>query len=184
MDVTIDLFWTEYTASDNQNGPFGADEFIWKSKEICDGNSYLWHQKYSIPCTNILAFVSYRVTSKVVGIGTTDYSWGDVKTIKPGKISAISSYVSKKQSIVYTYACIESARIKHYNSDKNINDHYSSHNWNEDDDSFYWQLEKWGLGKLFWDEPEPVTKESRYYIEDRGKSIRREHDQRSHSPFL
>ena len=34
-------------------------------------------------------------------------SWGDVKTIKSGKISAISSDVSEKQIIVYTYTCIE-----------------------------------------------------------------------------
>ena len=77
-----------------------------------DGNSHLWHQKYSPPFTKVLDFVACRVTSKVLGIGAAERSWGDVKTIKSGKRSAISSDVSEKQSIVYTSACIESAGIE------------------------------------------------------------------------
>ena len=59
-------------------------------------------------------FVASRVTSMVLGIDTAESSLGDVKTIKYGKISAISSDVSDKQSIVYTSSCIESARIEKY----------------------------------------------------------------------
>ena len=62
----------------------------------------MWHQKYSLPLTKILGFVACRVTSKVLVIGAAERSWGDVKTIKYGKRSAISSDVSEKQSIVYT----------------------------------------------------------------------------------
>ena len=46
MSVTLDLFWTHYTAFDNKVGSYDADEFIWRSKDIIDGNSHLWHQKY------------------------------------------------------------------------------------------------------------------------------------------
>ena len=87
-------------------GSFDADEFIWKSKYIRDYNSHLWHQKYSLPFIKVLGFVAFRVTSKVLGICASDRSWFDVKTIKYGKISAIRSGVSEKQSIVYTSACI------------------------------------------------------------------------------
>ena len=118
MDVTVDLFWTEYNAFDNKIGSYDADEFIWKSKDISDGNSHLWHQKYSLPFAKVLGFVACRVTSKVLGIVASERSWGDVKTIKSGKRSAISSDVSEKHSIVYTYACIESSRIEQYHSDK------------------------------------------------------------------
>ena len=52
-----------------------------------------------------------RVTSKAIGIGAAEISWGDVNTIKYGKISAIRSDVSDKQSIIYAYACIGSAII-------------------------------------------------------------------------
>ena len=108
MAVTQEIFWTEYTEFDNKIGSFDADEFIWKTKDIRYGNSHLWHQKYSLPCTKVLGFVACTVTSKVLGIGASERSWGDVNIIKSGKISAISSDVSEKQSIVYTYACNES----------------------------------------------------------------------------
>ena len=103
-------------------------KITWKNKDIRYVNSRLWHQKYSIPCTKVLSFVACRVTSKVLGIGAEERSWDDVKTIKSEKRSAISSDVTEKQSIVYKYACIESAIIKQYFSDKQINDNCSSHN--------------------------------------------------------
>ena len=120
MVVTPDIFWTKYTEFDNKIGSFDADEFIWKSKYIRDGNIHLWYQKYPLPCIKVLGFVAYRVTSKVLGIGTAERYWGDVKTIKYGKRYAIRIDVSEKQSIVYTYACIESARIEQYHSEKKL----------------------------------------------------------------
>ena len=107
MVFTQELFWTEYTLFDNNDGSFNGGEFIWKIKVIRDGNSHLWHQKYSLPCTKVLGFVACRVTSNVLGIGTAEKYWGDAKIIKSSKISSISSDVSEKQSILYTSACIE-----------------------------------------------------------------------------
>ena len=49
MDFTQYLFWSEYTLFGNKNGLIDGDGFIWKSKEIRDGNSHLWYQKYSLP---------------------------------------------------------------------------------------------------------------------------------------
>ena len=127
MYVTLDLFWTEYTAFDNKIGSYDADEFIWKIKDISDGNSHLWHQKYSLPFTKFLGFVSCRVTSKVLGIGASESSWGDIKTTKSGKRYAISSDVSEKQIIIYTSACIESSRIEQYHPHKQLYENCSSH---------------------------------------------------------
>ena len=87
--------------------------------------------------SRFLVFVACRFTSNVLGIGAAEHSWGDVKTIKSRKRSAISSDVSEKQIIVYTSACIESAIIEKYHSDKQLNENCSSHTWNEDDDAFY-----------------------------------------------
>ena len=131
MNVTLDVFWTEYSAFDNKVGSYDADEFIWKSKDISDGNRHLWHQKYSLPFTKVLGFFACRFTSKVLGIGAAEQSWGDVKTIKYGKRSAISSDVSEKHSIVYTSACIESTKLEQYQSDKQLYDNTSSYTWNE-----------------------------------------------------
>ena len=68
MAVAQDISWNEYTDFDNKIGSFDADEFIWKSKDIRDGISHLWHKKYSLPCTKVFGFVSFRFTSKVLGI--------------------------------------------------------------------------------------------------------------------
>ena len=141
MSVTQDIFWTEYTDFDNKIGSFNSDEFIWKSKYIKDCNIHLWHQKYSLPCTKVLDFVACRVPSKVIGIGAAEFSWGDVKTIKSGKRSAISSDVLDKQIIFYTSACIETANLEQYHSYKQLSYNCSSYAWNEEDDAFYHQLE-------------------------------------------
>ena len=91
-DVTKELLWTGYNLFDNNNGSFDDDEFIGKSKDIRDGNSHLWHQKYSPTCTKDLGFVAHIVTSKVLSMGAAERSWGDV-TIKSVKRSSIRSYL-------------------------------------------------------------------------------------------
>ena len=166
MAVTLVLFWTEYTAFDNMIGSFYADKFICKSKDIRDGNIHLWHQKYSLPFTNVLGFVTCRVTSKVLGIGAAERSCGDVNTIKSGKRSSISNDVSEKHGIFYTSACIESARIEQYHSYKPPNDNCSSHTWNEEDDAFDHQLDKWGCGDLIKGHPPHLSEigAARYFV--------------------
>ena len=65
--------------------------------------------------------------------------------MKSGKISDISSDVSEERSIVYTSACIESARVEQYNPVKQLNDSFSRNTWNEQDDASDQQLEKWSV---------------------------------------
>ena len=101
----------------------------------------MWHQKYLLPFTKVLGFFACRVTSKVLGIGAAERSWGDIKTIKSGKRSVISSDVSEKHSIVYTSACIESTRIEQYHSGKLLYYNCSSRTWNEENDKFDQHLE-------------------------------------------
>ena len=119
----------------------------------------------------------------VLGIGAAQSSWGEVNTIKSGKISAIRSDVSDKQSIVYTSICIESAITDQYNYDKQLNDNCSSHTWNEDDDEFDQQLEN-GSCKFFSDKSEPVIRELRTYIEDWEKLLMNKNYQRTCTRFL
>ena len=52
----------------------------------------------------------------------------------------------------YTYSCIEPDRIEQYHCDKQLNGNRSSQTWNEEDDAFYQQLEKWGVEKVFSDQ--------------------------------
>ena len=122
---------------------------------------------FLIPFAKVLGFVACIVTSKVLGIGAAEHSWCDIKTIKFGKRSAISSDVSEKQSIVYTSASIESARIEKFHSYKQLYDNCSSRTWNEEDDAFDHQLDEWGVDRVFSEHSEPVKRELRAYIEDR-----------------
>ena len=81
LHKTSNMFWSEYTKFNHNNYPFDSNKFIWNSKYIHDDNSHLWHQKYSLPSTKVLGFVAFRVTSKIIGTGSAERSWGDVKTI-------------------------------------------------------------------------------------------------------
>ena len=91
---------------------FDSNEFIWNSNDISYGNSHLWHQKSSLPSAKVLCFLSCRLTSAFLRIGSAERSWGNSKTIKSGKRSPLGSEISEKQSIVYTSVCIEEEGLK------------------------------------------------------------------------
>ena len=57
MYDTQDIFQTEYTDFDNNDGSFDGDGFRWKSKDIIDGKIHLWHQKYSLLAPGFLVFL-------------------------------------------------------------------------------------------------------------------------------
>ena len=45
-------------------------------------------------------------------MGSAEQSWGDVKHLKTDKRSHLSAEKTEKQSVLYTTACIEEARMK------------------------------------------------------------------------
>ena len=140
--------------------------FIWNSKDVTDGNSHIWHQKYSLPSTKVLGFVACRVTSKIIVIGYSEFSWGDVKTIKSGKRSALGGEISEKHSILYTSACIEEARIGRSLSHTDTKNGSHNHTWNDGYQAFDYQLDQWGVEKLFPNEDKAITRELKMYIEE------------------
>ena len=166
LNETLDTLWSKYTNINNKNDHVYGNESIWNSKNISDGNSHLWHQKYSLPSTKVLGFVACRVTSKILGIGSAERSWGDVKTIKSGKRSALGSDISEKQSIVYKSACIEEARIGRTLSHTDSKDGSYNHYWNDEYHAFDYQLYQWGVEKLFQNSDEAIIIELKFYIKD------------------
>ena len=72
MAFNQDFFSNEYTELYNKTVSFDGDEFIRKSKDIIDGKSYLWYQKYSLDFTKVLGFVSCGGKLKVLGIGAAE----------------------------------------------------------------------------------------------------------------
>jgi len=139
----IDTFWTEYRHFQNKTGPFN-NKLRWQSKDIADGNSHLWLQKYAIPYTKVLGKVGARVTSKLVGIGSAERSWGSVKHLKTDKRAHLGGVNTERQSVLYSTARINEARIKQSVMEK-IDAQGSDAVWGDDDVAFDLDLENFGV---------------------------------------
>ena len=83
---------------------------------------------------------------------------------KSGKISALGSDISEKQIIVYTSACIEEERIGRTLPHTYSKDGSHSHSWNDEYHAFEYQLDQWGVEKLFQNSDEAITRELKLYI--------------------
>ena len=129
----------------------------------------MWNKNYHLACTKVIGFVACRVISKIIGIGSSGISWGDVRTIKSGKRSIIRSDVSDKHIIVYISICIESDRNGKTGYESNINGCHTRHIWNDHDEVFDHQLEQWSTYKFVPDKTESVLREWRIHILSIGK---------------
>ena len=65
LHETLDAFWSECTNFNNNIDTFDSNEFIYISKDIHDGNSNTWHQKYSLPCTKVFGFFIFMNKFKI-----------------------------------------------------------------------------------------------------------------------
>ena len=68
---TINQFWIEHEKLWSRAGSF-ATSYIWKISAIKDGKSHLWHNLYAKPFTKVLGLVGRRVTSKIIGMVTSE----------------------------------------------------------------------------------------------------------------
>ena len=106
-----DQFWIEYNEFKEKIGNYFSRPHCWSSALLTQGRSYLWHKNYSVKCTKVLGRLACRVTSKIIGIGSAERNWGDVKHLKSGKRSHISAKTLEKQATIYGRSCVEIARI-------------------------------------------------------------------------
>ena len=120
----------------------------------------------------------------MLGIGSSEHSWVDVKTIKSGNKSALVNDISDNQSIVYTYACNEEARIGRNLSHTDNKDGSQSHFQNDEDHAFDYQLDQWGVEKLFQNSDEAITRALKFYIEEWGKKHIKNKSQVTKAMFL
>ena len=107
----LDTFWNEYKDFSNRTGCF-SNPSRWTIPDAVDGKSHLWHKKYSLPYTSVLGNVACRTTSKVLGIGAAERSWGDVKHLKSNKRSHLGSDTTEKQAVIYTSARLQEERFQ------------------------------------------------------------------------
>ena len=74
--------------------------------------SHMWHKKNSLPYTEVLGKVACIVCSKILGIGSAERCWGDVKKNKTGQRSHLGALATKKQSTLYGAYSAEKATIQ------------------------------------------------------------------------
>lgn len=108
-------FWEELDLFHSKSGVFGNRDHIWLSADVKTGKSHLWHQKNSLRYTTILGKLACRTTSKILGIGSAERAWGDVKHLKTNKRSHLSAERMKKQATIYGSHCVEMAHIARSN---------------------------------------------------------------------
>ena len=113
----FDTFWEEYKDFSNQAGDF-SNPGRWLTPDVSAAKSHLWHEKYSLPYTIVLSFVACRTTSKNLGIGSAERSWGDVKEIKSGKRSHLSTKSVEMRAILYKAAKVGNARLQRVEREK------------------------------------------------------------------
>ena len=120
------------SSTGKKTGKCGLNEGRWHLPEVKLGASYIWHALYSLPYYNILGEVACRTTSKITGIGPGERAWGDVKHLKTGKRAALSGAKTEKQSILFTTARINAARLRRSEMEK-IDAKGQGSMWGDDD---------------------------------------------------
>ena len=60
----------------------------------------MWHDTYSVLDTQVLGWLACRVTSKILGIGSAERTWGVVNSLKQGKRARLGGDNIKKQATI------------------------------------------------------------------------------------
>ena len=66
-----------------------------------DTVAHIWHKTYSVHCTEILGLLGCLVTSKILGIGTAERNWKQIKAIKTGQRANMGAEKCKQQALIY-----------------------------------------------------------------------------------
>jgi hypothetical protein len=105
----LQSFWREFDAFQTKKAPYYSRSYIWVADEV-KSSPHLWHKMYTVPEYAVFRHVACRVTSKPLGCGGAERTWGAFKHLKDGKRSHMSAERSERQTTVYAGACIEKAR--------------------------------------------------------------------------
>jgi hypothetical protein len=96
----IDTFMEEYGDFTNKRGMFARDN-IWIMASDINTKAYRWHCKYSLSTTKVLGKLACLVLSKILGIGTAERNWKQVKAVKSGQRVNTGIDKTKKQVLIY-----------------------------------------------------------------------------------
>ncbi len=97
----IGTFWNEYDDFVNMRGCF-SHKYMWDTAWGDNVKAYRWHQRYSLQETKVLGKLACLVLSKILGIGTAEQNWKQVKYIKSGLRRHTDTDKVKKQAALWT----------------------------------------------------------------------------------
>ena len=131
----LNTFWDEFEMFKTKTGPFDKS-YIWspQNQDINQGRSHIWHKKNSYFQTKVLGKFACRVCSKIVGMGSAERNWGDVKYLKSEKRSHLSSEAVEKQATIFGASCMMDASIerkKAQDAQDSVPDRYKY--WDDED---------------------------------------------------
>jgi len=96
----VDYFMEEYGDYTNRCNMFARDN-IWIIAADHATKAYKWHHKYSYHQKKVLGKLACLVLSKILGIGTAERIWKQVKAVKSGQRVNTTTDKTKKQVLVY-----------------------------------------------------------------------------------
>ena len=80
----------------------------------------MWHKKESLRYTKEFGKFACQVTSKILGIGTAERSWEDVKHLKTNKRAHLLGERAKKQATIFGASCIEDTLLVRQKGDDDV----------------------------------------------------------------
>jgi hypothetical protein len=167
----LEQFWHEFECFHSKTDMFADRGPIWNSSDLDKDASHVWHKKNSLRFTHVLGKVACRVCSKILGIGSAERAWGDVKHLKTDKRSHLSGDSIKMQATFFGAYCSEKAAMKQLNRNRYaLDDSGKDQFWNEDDFQDL-GLTKYGIDVEEITQRKKPSKIFRAWLEDWEKEI-------------
>jgi hypothetical protein len=164
-NMMINTFWDEHTQFHSKLGPYANRDHIWKSTDLENNQSHIWHMKNSLKFTEWLGRFACRVCSKILGIGSAERAWGDVKKIKTDRRAHLSAGATQMQATIYGRHCSEKAKFRRLGKEE------SSEPFWEEDDFDHLGLGRYGLERPDLDGTRKTKRIFRAWFEDWEKEI-------------
>lgn len=109
----VNTFWSEFDTFRKKLVPFQKPH-IWNesNQDLALGHAHRWHAKNSYYHTTYFGKLACRVCSKIVGMGSAERNWGDVKHLKSSKRSHLSTERTEKQATIFGASCMADAALE------------------------------------------------------------------------
>lgn len=139
-------FWEQHRQFSSKSGNVFGNDYIWDDPFIQQNRSYFWHLKHTLSTVVPFGPVAAKAGSKILGIGSAERAWKDVKQLKQGNRSHLSGPAVEKQATMYGAYSAQKATIRHNMSLKHggYEAAVASAYWNDKEDFGALQLGPYG----------------------------------------